>query len=427
MKLFVWEYVTGGGGLGSPLPASLIAEAAMMLHAVVRDCADIPGVSVTVAWDRRCGPRPAQAATAVHDVAGDAPPWDVWRDLLTEADAVWPIAPESGGVLERVTEMIEERGKTLLASRSDAVAIAASKSATARRLAACGVPIVPTIDPSRVASEFGVDVPSFDVSPHPTLPPKRGRASEGVALNHPPPLAAEGRGGGNAREDGPHLPLPLAGEGRGEGASFLNSLLSSAAGNERPSPQPSPASGGGSRSSYVVKPDDGAGCDDTWFLADEAALREWATHRRGGDTTIIQPYVLGDALSVSALMRDGEAWVLSCNRQHVVRGADGRFAYRGGIVGGAEDRRAALEPIAAAVARALPGLWGHVGIDLIDSSDHGPVVVDVNPRLTTSYVGLRESIGANPAALLLSLAEQPLAALRRPLAARPVKIAVRPA
>ena len=142
---------------------------------------------------------------------------------------------------------------------------------------------------------------------------------------------------------------------------------------------------------------------------------------------IVQPFVPGDALSVSALMRDGEAWVLSCNRQHVVRGEDGRFIYRGGTVGGAEDRRTALEPVAAAVARALPGLWGHVGIDLIDGPDSGPVVVDVNPRLTTSYVALRESIGVNPAALLLSLAEQPLAALRRPLTVRPVEIAVVPA
>jgi predicted ATP-grasp superfamily ATP-dependent carboligase len=85
---------------------------------------------------------------------------------------------------------------------------------------------------------------------------------------------------------------------------------------------------------------------------------------------------------------------------------------------------AELEPIAAAVARTLPGLWGHVGIDLIDSPDRGPVVVDINPRLTTSYAGLRGSIGANPAALLLSLANQPLAALRRPLAVEPVEITV---
>ena len=420
MRLFVWEYVTGGGCLGSPLPASLAAEAAMMVRAAVRDCADIPGVAVTVAWDRRCGPGPVDAAAC--EVAGDAPPWDIWRDLLTESDVVWPVAPETGGVLRQVTRMIEERGATLLASRGGAVAIAASKTVTAQLLTACGVPVVPAIQLSDLAIELGIEESASAMCPHPTLPRRRGRASDSIGFDHPPPLAGEGRGGGSARDGDPHPPLPLAGEGRGEGGFSLYSSLPPASCNELPSPRPSPASGRGS--GYVVKPDDGAGCDETWFLADEAALRGWAQHRRGGDTMIVQPFVPGDALSVSALMRDGEAWVLSCNRQRVVRGEDGRFVYRGGVVGGAEDRRTALEPVAAAVARALPGLWGHVGIDLIDSPDSGPVVVDVNPRLTTSYVALRECIGVNPAALLLSLTEQPLAALRRPLTVRPVEIAV---
>jgi hypothetical protein len=44
--------------------------------------------------------------------------------------------------------------------------------------------------------------------------------------------------------------------------------------------------------------------------------------------------------------------------------------------------------------------------------------------LTTSYVGLRASIGANPAELVLGLLDRPLAAARRELAPRPVEIAV---
>jgi len=213
MRLFVWEYVTGGGCLGSPLPAWLAAEAAMMVRAAVRDCADIPGVAVTVAWDRRCGPGPVEAT--VCEVAGDAPPWDVWRDLLTEADAVWPVAPETGGVLRQVTRMIEERGATLLASRSGAVAIAASKTATAQFLTACGVPVVPAIQLSDLAIELGIEGSASAMCPHPTLPRRRGRASDSIGFDHPPPPAGEGRGGGNARDgDGDaHLPLPQAGEG----------------------------------------------------------------------------------------------------------------------------------------------------------------------------------------------------------------------
>ncbi len=101
----------------------------------------------------------------------------------------------------------------------------------------------------------------------------------------------------------------------------------------------------------------------------------------------------------------------------------GGFRYRGGIVGGAEAMRERLEPIAARIAAALPGLWGYAGIDLIESPE-GLVALEVNPRLTTSYVGLGRSLGLNPAALVLALGKQGLASLIRPLAPLPVEIAV---
>jgi tyramine---L-glutamate ligase len=137
---------------------------------------------------------------------------------------------------------------------------------------------------------------------------------------------------------------------------------------------------------------------------------------------VVQAFLPGTPLSLSLLMQDGACWLLSCNVQHV-RCAGGVFAYRGGIIGGAEARRPALENLAARVAAALPGLWGYVGVDVVDGPD-GPVVIEINPRLTTSYVGLAESLGLNPAGLVLSLREQTLRALIRPLAPRPVDVAV---
>jgi predicted ATP-grasp superfamily ATP-dependent carboligase len=41
-------------------------------------------------------------------------------------------------------------------------------------------------------------------------------------------------------------------------------------------------------------------------------------------------------------------------------------------------------------------------VDLIETAG-GPVVVEVNPRLTTSYAGLRRAIGLNAAELVLGL------------------------
>jgi predicted ATP-grasp superfamily ATP-dependent carboligase len=104
---------------------------------------------------------------------------------------------------------------------------------------------------------------------------------------------------------------------------------------------------------------------------------------------------------------------LSCNRQ-AVEIENGAFRFRGSIVGGLEQRRPHLEPVAVMVAAAMPDLWGYVGIDFIDSAA-GPLVLEVNPRLTTSYVGLRRAIGLNPAELVLGLIDQDLGAIERPL------------
>jgi predicted ATP-grasp superfamily ATP-dependent carboligase len=164
---------------------------------------------------------------------------------------------------------------------------------------------------------------------------------------------------------------------------------------------------------WVIKPDDGAGA--------EATYRAKAPPQENG-TIVIQPFIAGAVLSLSLLARNGEAWLLSCNIQEVAPDGDG-FTYRSFIAGGAEPRRAALEPIAHAVAAALPGLWGYIGIDIIDAAD-GPKVLEINPRLTTSYAGLHESLGLNPAKLVLDLIDHPITALRRPVDPKPVRVSV---
>ncbi|HXZ15970.1 MAG TPA: ATP-grasp domain-containing protein, partial [Roseiarcus sp.] len=84
----------------------------------------------------------------------------------------------------------------------------------------------------------------------------------------------------------------------------------------------------------------------------------------------------------------------------------GRFGYRGGRIPAVD-----LSPVLAAAAvdlvadacRSLPGLVGYVGFDLIASANAPHVrIVEVNPRLTTSYVGYRELTRENLAARMFS-------------------------
>jgi predicted ATP-grasp superfamily ATP-dependent carboligase len=55
------------------------------------------------------------------------------------------------------------------------------------------------------------------------------------------------------------------------------------------------------------------------------------------------------------------------------------------------------------IAQAIPGLWGYIGIDIIDSDVLGPVILEINPRLTTSYVGIHSATGINVAEQVIKL------------------------
>ena len=130
-----------------------------------------------------------------------------------------------------------------------------------------------------------------------------------------------------------------------------------------------------------------------------AALR-WIDSRADAQRYVLQPYTPGEALSLSVLACDGRALLLSVNRQRIAV-HEGSFLYQGSVVNALPDTGGRFQRLAQSIVAAIPGLWGYFGVDLI-LSDSGPVVVDVNPRLTTSYAGLRPALGINPAGMVLS-------------------------
>lgn len=155
-----------------------------------------------------------------------------------------------------------------------------------------------------------------------------------------------------------------------------------------------PALGG----TWVVKPDGGAGCDGVRTVPNRRAAAEYLAE----DTRLVaQPWVKGTSLSLSLLCGDGRAALLSCNRQHV-RQVDERLVLRAITVNALADPEGRLARLAGRIAAAIPGLWGYVGVDLVLAA-RGPVVLEINPRLTTSYCGLRAALGVNVAALVLDL------------------------
>lgn len=153
----------------------------------------------------------------------------------------------------------------------------------------------------------------------------------------------------------------------------------------------------------VLKPSSGAGCEGLTMVFDENDLEEGVRRRAQGEAVslLVQEYVRGVPASVSLLCSSTAVRPLSLNRQILrLDRQPGRSEYLGGVVPLDHAARPQAFQAACEAAKVLGLRRGYAGIDMVLAPD-GPVIVDVNPRLTTSYLGLRRTSSVNVAEWLV--------------------------
>jgi len=307
MRIFVVEYITGGGMVGRPMTADLLNEAEIMLGALLADLSLLPDISVLVSRDSRL-PALGYDCETFTPRPGDNL-WEVWGHCIDRCDAVWAIMPETDALLERISNLTLARRRRLIGSHPSAVSIAASKLQTAGTLQRAGIDVVPTY-------AVGTDIPVYS-------------------------------------------------------------------------------------SRWVLKPDDGVGGEGSHILESYDAMIQTLRYRDRYSGYVAQPVLEGKAVSLSLLCRDRFATLLTANCQQV-REVGGRYELEGVLVNGFADAHLLYAGLARAIARAIPGLWGYAGVDMV-LTGNGPVVLEVNPRLTVSYAGLHSALAVNPAKLILRM------------------------
>jgi tyramine---L-glutamate ligase len=294
-RVWVYEYLSGGGDSGSDLGDELLRMGTSMRDAMVADLLRVEGCSVSAATSSRASVLPS-GAEGVHAHIGESPEAFVARQAALH-DVVWLVAPETDGLLAQLHGAVP--AACWLGCDAASIALASSKRATTERLAARGVP----------------------------------------------------------------TPLALASD---------------------PSTR-----------RWVSKPNDGAGAMNTHVHADLSAARDAASA-----SMVIEPWVEGAAMSLSLLCQPGHVELLCVNRQQINIDARGQVSFDGVAIDRDADH-AAFEAVARDVVRAIPGLRGFVGIDIVWHEARGPVVIEVNPRVTCAYVGLSAALGRNIAAEVL--------------------------
>lgn len=328
MKILVYEYLSACYDSESCRRSASGFRGDILLQSLLSDICRLRRVDVTVLRDPSLPavrfPGSAHVLSSRRENAEAT-----IAEYMLKADAIWPVVPESAGVLEAASRQILAQRKILIGSRPDSVMVTASKYQTSKTLERAGVATVGTY-----------------------------RMGE---------------------------PLP-------EGVS-----------------------------AWVVKPDDGAGCTNTHLFADRHAALAWIGER-DGEQYVLQPFIHGRHHSLSLVCAENKVLMLSFNEQRIVV-SDNQLHYMGSTVNGLEDPFHKFRELADSVLAAIPGLWGYVGIDFIMSSD-GPVVLEVNPRITTSHTGLHDSTGYNPAQFVLDVLQKGLCKSMEPKRVKPISVDV---
>ena len=301
MRLFITEFISGGGLANHPLPAGLKQEGLMMLKSLIDDSLQIQGCNVLTTLDSRIQ---LENANVGHIYINDSRDYlEQVQVLAKNADLTWVIAPETEGTLASIIENLTKQDIHTLNSDIKSILISGDKLACGDVMQTAGIP-TPTV---------------FLQNDLQTFPDK-----------------------------------------------------------------------------VVVKPRYGVGSEDLQIYANGnealAVIKEY-------ERWVVQPYIRGEHRSMSLLCQQGKAKILSCNIQEMVGFPKLRLAK---CIVNAFPVSPELESLAEDIAQALPGLCGYVGVDFVVTNNEN-VVVDVNPRLTTSYIGLAKALNQNPAQLCIDV------------------------
>jgi predicted ATP-grasp superfamily ATP-dependent carboligase len=158
----------------------------------------------------------------------------------------------------------------------------------------------------------------------------------------------------------------------------------------------------------VWKPRFGAGSTATFRVNHSWEWRRALAPLQGdldAGPMILQEFVPGRPVSVALLCGSaGHFPLLPCSQQ---LSDDGRFKYLGGELPLSPDLSERAFRLARRAVGGVLGLGGYVGVDLVlgDAPDGSrDYAIEINPRLTTSYIGLRALAEFNIAEVLLRVA-----------------------
>ena len=324
-KIFIFEFVSGGGYNTTSLPSSLFCEGYSMLKSIIEDFSELDFEIYTLLDKRIAFLGNYLLANKIHLVEGNCNYLEKYKEMLLKSDACYIIAPEFSNILYQLTEIADNFDKKIYSIGLEGIKIGASKMNTYRFFKQSHVPtpetyLIPTLD-------NGLDLEFI--------------YKKFEDLNH----------------------------------------------------------------SIIIKPEDGVGAECILHVNKKSQIHELFekknTLKDFPRTYILQRYIDGLDLSISLIGIFDEnqikPYILSINTQNVLL-HKGSFEsqYNGGTTP-AEISEVIKENLYFYLQKLNFSFFnGYFGIDFILAHDHSIRFIEINPRLTTSYLGIRNIYDTNP-------------------------------
>ena len=159
------------------------------------------------------------------------------------------------------------------------------------------------------------------------------------------------------------------------------------------------------KSPIIIKPDDGVGAESIYYIESESQLskfiHEHINKLEKDRCYILQEFIEGEDLSISLIAHkelldkfDKNHLILAINSQNInIKNQKVKSEYFGGYTP-VNDLHIQISSILEKFD--FTKFNGFFGIDFIRKADNSIFFIELNPRLTTSYIGVRKILSYNP-------------------------------
>jgi len=332
-RIFVFEFVSGGGFNKIEIPPSLFCEGFAMLKSIITDFNEI-GFEVNTLLDYRINWLTQYLKTNyIVQVDKDVYYTKKFEEVLKDCEYCFIIAPEFSNILFNLTKIAKDMNKKILSVDLKGIKLGSSKIKTYEFFKTSNVNTPVTFLIPKTESNF-----DFEFIFH--------KFNE---INKP----------------------------------------------------------------IIIKPDDGVGAESIYYIEKKDHLikfsRNWNKYLDINRNYIIQEFIRGEDLSLSLIRTRNDRYLLSdeyilgINAQLInINKLKNEWQYLGGYTP-IENHKQIKELILPLLKKLdLTAFHGYFGIDFIKSTNNNIHFIEINPRLTTSYVGIRNTLNLNPVELILN-------------------------